>query len=285
VRGFLAYFHLKSIILIKIFIFHSRSLRTIHPPCGFVIDHNFLLLLPKFFYILVPFTFLLIIINFWFREILFFEASLFHTNIVKRNLKFGFLGFLLSEVMLFFSLFWAFFHRRLSPGIEIGCSWPPVGIQKILRWGIPLLNTIILLNSGITLTIRHKFWIIGQKKWTILYLILTIFFGGIFLFVQIFEYAVAPFRINDGIYGRTFYILTGFHGFHVIMGLLGLLTILFILCRNNFNLGLKVEKISKKIEFIGLHRFLSLEFAFIYWHFVDIVWIFVYGFVYIWGNR
>lgn len=134
-----------------------------------------------------------------------------------------------------------------------------------------------------TLTIRHKFWIIGQKKWTILYLILTIFFGGIFIFVQIFEYAVAPFRINDGIYGRTFYVLTGFHGFHVIIGLLGLLIILFILCRNNFNL-MKTFKITKKIEFIGLHNFLRLEFAFIYWHFVDVVWIFVYGFVYIWGN-
>lgn len=248
---------------------------------------------PKFYYIIFPFTFLLLIIIFWFSEILFFEASLFHTNIVKRNLKFGFFGFLLSEIILFFSLFWAFFHRRLSPRVEIGCRWPPIGIQKILRWGIPLLNTIILLNSGITLTIRHKFWIIGQKKWNILYLALTIFFGFIFIFVQVFEYAVAPFAINDGIYGSTFYVLTGFHGFHVIIGLLGLLIILFILSRNNnFLLKLKIIKIKKmnnficvKTEFLCLHRFIRLEFAFIYWHFVDIVWIFVYGFIYIWGNR
>jgi heme/copper-type cytochrome/quinol oxidase subunit 3 len=270
VRGFLSYFHLNALTRIKI-----------------------IYLFPKFYYILVPFTFLLLIIVFWFNEILFFEASLYHTNIVKRNLKFGFFGFLLSEIMLFFRLFWAFFHRSLSPRIEIGCRWPPVGIQKILRWGIPLLNTIILLNSGITLTIRHKFWIMGQKKWTILYLILTIFFGLIFIFVQVFEYAVAPFAMNDGIYGRTFYVLTGFHGFHVVIGLLGLLIILFVLCSNSnmntLNFRAKstsaMKKLSsRKTEFLSLHRFISLEFAFIYWHFVDIVWIFVFGFVYIWGN-
>merc|ERR1712062_843451 len=93
------------------------------------------------------------------------------------------------------------------------------------------------------------------------YLILTIFFGGIFIFVQIFEYAVAPFRINDGIYGRTFYFLTGFHGFHVIIVLLGLLIILFILCRNNLNL-IKTLKIIKKIEFIGLHSFFKIRICF-----------------------
>jgi heme/copper-type cytochrome/quinol oxidase subunit 3 len=201
---------------------------------------------------------------------------------VQKGLRLGFILFIISEIMFFFSFFWAFFHSSVSPSIWIGAVWPPIGIQTINPWALPLLNTIILLSSGITVTWAHKAIlcpgyivnipegeIIRQnyRKVVIMGLVSTILLGLFFTNIQLFEYKHANFSINDGIYGSVFYLLTGFHGFHVLIG-----TIFLFICL--------LRHIA--YHFTSDHH-LGLEMAIWYWHFVDIVWIFLFIFVYVWG--
>lgn len=120
--------------------------------------------------------------------------------------------------MFFFSFFWAFFHNSLAPSIWIGCQWPPEGIQVISPWSLPLLNTIILVSSGVAVTYAHRAMLGGQRYDVIWGLSYAILLGVLFTFLQLFEYRTATFCINDSIYGSIFYMVTGFHGLHVIIG-------------------------------------------------------------------
>jgi cytochrome c oxidase subunit 3 len=176
--------------------------------------------------------FVLLIMTLWWRDVIreaTFQGK--HTKIVQRGIKIGVILFILSEVMFFASFFWAFFHSSLSPTIEIGCIWPPYGIKTLNPWGIPLLNTYILLHSGITITCVHYAIISGNYNLMRDCFIMTIVLALMFTLLQVYEYVEAPFTIYDGIYGSTFYMSTGFHGLHVIIG-----TIFIFVC---FIRGLK----------------------------------------------
>jgi cytochrome c oxidase subunit 3 len=192
-----------------------------------------------------------------------------HTQAVQRGLRLGMVLFIVSEVMFFFSFFWAFFHSSLAPSIEIGCIWPPNGIDILNPWGIPLLNTYILLSSGITITYAHHSLLIADWvnviRGTVQTLVLAVFFTAL----QFYEYLFAPFDISDGIYGSTFYLTTGFHGFHVIVG-----TIFIAVCLYRTLMA----------HFTRSHH-VGFESAIWYWHFVDVVWLFLYVSVYIWGSN
>jgi len=141
-----------------------------------------------------------------------------HTSIVEKGLRWGIILFIVSEVLFFFSFFWAFFHRRISPTIEIGAQWPPIGINPFNPFQVPLLNTIILLSSGVTVTWRHHSIIERNFSQAKNSLIITVLLGIYFTLLQAIEYWEASFSISDSVYGSTFFLATGFHGFHVIIG-------------------------------------------------------------------
>jgi len=255
-------------------------------------------------YCFLCFVFFLLCLTGWFRDII--VESVFcghHTKQVQKGLTLGFILFLVSEVMFFFGFFWAYFHSALSPSIFIGAQWPPVFIEPFNPWKIPLLNTVILLTSGASVTYSHS-WVssmilyeyIGKANyrtyndWLIFYtpraqfqafrkrlpirkgalegLLITIFLGVFFTCVQLFEYCNAPFSINDSVYGSCFYLITGFHGFHVLVGT----TFLFV----QYHRFIRHHFTSK--------HYLGYLFSVWYWHFVDIVWLFVFAFLYIWGS-
>jgi heme/copper-type cytochrome/quinol oxidase subunit 3 len=137
---------------------------------------------------------------------------------VQSGLRFGMILFIISEIMFFFAFFWAFFHVSLVPSIFIGAVWPPIGIKVLSPWGLPLLNTIILLSSGISITWAHRGLLSGNRLATLNGLLITVSLGLIFTLFQLIEYIHAPFSINSGIYGSIFFMATGFHGFHVLVG-------------------------------------------------------------------
>ena len=207
---------------------------------------------------------------FWWRDIVR-EGTLegYHTNIVQLGLRYGMILFIVSEVMFFFAFFWAFFATSLAPVIEIGNIWPPKGIQTFSAFEVPLVNTLILLCSGVTVTYAHHAITAGFKKHAVLGLILTIILAIIFTGFQAFEYISSEFAISDGIFGSTFFMATGFHGFHVFIGTIFLTVCLIRLTLNHF---------SKQ------HHF-GFEAAAFYWHFVDVVWLFLYVAVYFWGGN
>lgn len=157
----------------------------------------------------------------WFRDIIVESTYLgHHTEQVKRGLIIGVGLFILSELMAFISIFWAYFHSSLSPSVEIGGSWPPFGITTLDPFAIPLLNTILLLSSGAFITFAHHALIKGNRRYAILGTILTIIFAILFTALQYYEYAEAGFTIADSIFGTVFFCSTGLHGFHVIVGTL-----------------------------------------------------------------
>lgn len=210
---------------------------------------------------------ILIIINWW-RDVTR-EGALqgFHTAIVISGLRWGIILFITSEVLFFFAFFWAFFHRSLAPTTEIGCTWPPTAIWPINPFSIPLLNTLLLLRRGVSVTWAHHSLIKGENKETLKALLVTIMLGAYFTVLQVAEYKAAPFSLADRVYGRTFFVATGFHGTHVLIGTT-FLTVCMI--RGFYN------------QFSGEHHF-GFEASAWYWHFVDVVWIFLYVFLYWWG--
>lgn len=191
-----------------------------------------------------------------------------HTILVSKGLRWGIILFIISEIFFFISFFWAFFHRRLSPNIEIGSIWPPINITPFNPFQIPLLNTIILITSGITVTWAHHALIENNYTQTSQRLFITIILGIYFTILQAYEYIEAPFTIADSIYGSTFFLATGFHGLHVIIGTVFLITCFFRHLNNHFSRD---------------HHF-GFEAAAWYWHFVDVVWLFLYISIYWWGN-
>jgi len=146
----------------------------------------------------------------------------------------GMVLFIVSEIMFFFAFFWAFFHSSTSPAIEIGGVWPPLGIETFSPWEVPLLNTLLLLTSGATVTICHNTLITGERQLAVNTLIATIVLAIAFTGFQVFEYVHASFNISDSVYGSTFFMATGFHGFHVFVGTCFLTVCLFRLLSNHF---------------------------------------------------
>lgn len=191
-----------------------------------------------------------------------------HTKKVILRIKLGIILFIVSEILFFASFFWRFFHRRLSPNIEIGIKWPPERIYTFNPISTPLLNTTILLSSGVTITWAHHRIIKNNLNQAIQRLSLTIIIGVYFSLLQIFEYIESRFSISDSIYGSTFFVATGFHGIHVIIGST-LLTVILIRII--------------KLHFSRTHHF-GFEAAAWYWHFVDVVWLFLYLSIYWWGS-
>nr|WCS91752.1 cytochrome c oxidase subunit 3 [Dyscolus oopteroides]WCS91817.1 cytochrome c oxidase subunit 3 [Dyscolus oopteroides]WCS91856.1 cytochrome c oxidase subunit 3 [Dyscolus oopteroides]WCS92038.1 cytochrome c oxidase subunit 3 [Dyscolus oopteroides]WCS92077.1 cytochrome c oxidase subunit 3 [Dyscolus oopteroides] len=191
-----------------------------------------------------------------------------HTYVVTMGLRWGMILFITSEVFFFLSFFWGFFHSSLSPAIELGNMWPPAGIETFNPLQIPLLNTLILLTSGVTVTWAHHSLMENNYNQSLQGLLFTVLLGFYFTILQAFEYIESPFTIADSIYGSTFFMATGFHGLHVIIGTTFLLVCLI---RHYFN------------HFSSIHHF-GFEAAAWYWHFVDVVWLFLYISIYWWGS-
>jgi len=219
------------------------------------------------YFILLSIPCTLMCIYQWWRDVV--RESLFqgcHTLNVYFGLRLGIILFIVSEILFFFSFFWAYFHSSLAPSIEIGQLWPPLGIKPFNPFDIPLINTIILISSGITVTWAHHSILIKNFSERFKSLLLTIILGFYFTLLQLIEYIESPFTISDSVYGSTFFIATGFHGLHVIIGTLFLLVCFY---RINF------------LHFSKLHHF-GFEAAAWYWHFVDVVWLFLYISIYWW---
>lgn len=211
----------------------------------------------------------LLVIYQWWRDITrerTFQGI--HTSTVTFGLRWGIILFITSEVLFFLSFFWGFFHRRLAPSIELGIIWPPKGIQTFNPIQIPLLNTLILISSGITVTWAHHRLIENDYKQAIYGLRITVLLGVYFTILQAYEYIEAGFSIADSVYGSSFFIATGFHGLHVIIG-----TIFLSICLTRQILN----------HFSPIHHF-GFEAAAWYWHFVDVVWLFLYITIYWWGR-
>jgi cytochrome c oxidase subunit 3 len=215
----------------------------------------------------IGFALVLATMYLWWRDVIREAAAGDHTVAVTRGIRFGMLLFIASEVMFFVAFFWAFFNSSLTHQEYIG-QWPPEGIEVIPAWQLPFLNTLILLTSGATVTWAHHAIKHGQRMNGIYALLLTIVLGLTFLGVQGFEYSHAPFSFRGGIYPTTFFMATGFHGFHVTVGAIFLSVCLYRQIRGHF----------KPNQHIGF------EAAAWYWHFVDVVWLFLFIWIYWWGG-
>jgi cytochrome c oxidase subunit 3 len=215
------------------------------------------------------FLMVLVLMYLWWRDVVresTFEGQ--HTYAVQKGLKIGMLLFITSEIMFFVAFFWAFFHFSFNPSIFLGGVWPPAFLTILNPWKIPLLNTIILLTSGATVTLAHHSIVWGSKDIAAKALIFTVLLAIFFTYLQNIEYFNSPFSIYNSVYGSNFYMLTGFHGFHVIIGTTFLGICLIRLYYNHLTRE---------------HHF-GFEAAAWYWHFVDVVWLFLFLTVYWWGS-
>lgn len=218
---------------------------------------------------------LLLLLTFvlWWRDVIQEgEHDGYHKPVVQLGLRYGMALFICSEVMFFVAFFWAFFDASLFPK-EVpydvpGGIWPPEGIETFDAFGLPLMNTVILLLSGVTVTWAHHGLREGNRKTLVNGLAITIVLGALFTALQAYEYSHAGFAFAGEIYGSTFYMATGFHGFHVIVG-----TIFLTVCFFRARAG----------HFKPEHHF-GFEAAAWYWHFVDVVWLFLFVCVYWWGG-
>ncbi len=188
-----------------------------------------------------------------------------HNAIVQIGLRYGMALFICTEVMFFVAFFWAFFNASLFPAAGV---WPPKGIETFNAWDLPFLNTLILLSSGATLTWAHHGLIEDYRRDVVRGLAATIALGIIFTMIQAYEYSHAAFGFEEGIYPTTFYMATGFHGFHVIVGTIFLTVCLVRTVKGHF----------KPDHHVGF------EAAAWYWHFVDVVWLFLFFSIYLWGS-
>jgi len=222
--------------------------------------------------------FLLVILTmfFWWRDVVAEGEHLgHHTPVVQLGLRYGMLLFIASEVLFFAAFFWAFFDASLFATdaqqyarVEAnGGMWPPKGIEPFNPFDLPLMNTLILLLSGTTVTWAHHALQHGDRKGLIQGLTVTVILGLCFTGLQAYEYAHAAFGFRENVYSSTFFMATGFHGFHVIVG-----TIFLFVCLMRAIKG----------HFKPSHHF-GFEAAAWYWHFVDVVWLFLFIAVYIWG--
>ena len=220
-------------------------------------------------FLLLAFTSVVSTMSFWFRDIISEGTYLGnHTLAVQRGLNMGVALFIVSEALFFLAIFWAFFHSALSPTVELGAQWPPMGIEAINPFELPLLNTVILLSSGVSITYAHHSLIQGDRKGALYGTVYTVILALIFTSFQGVEYSVSSFTISDGAFGSCFYFGTGFHGLHVMIGTaflaVGLWRILAYHLTENHHLG--------------------FESGILYWHFVDVVWLILYISIYYWGS-
>jgi cytochrome c oxidase subunit 3 len=212
----------------------------------------------------------------WWRDVIREGRRGDHTPVVQIHLRYGVILFIASEVMFFVAWFWAFFDASLFPGEAIqearaahtGGVWPPQGIEVFDPWHLPLINTLILLTSGTTVTWAHHALLNNDRKGLVRGLALTVLLGLVFTAVQAYEYAHAAFAFGGSIYSATFFMATGFHGFHVAIGTIFLIVCLFRSMKGDF---------TPKAHF-------GFEAAAWYWHFVDVVWIFLFFAIYVWGG-
>ena len=175
-------------------------------------------------------VFLLTLTSFlWWKDLNRESMLGYHTHKLEARLRVSFALFILSEVFFFVSFFWAFYDASLSPTIELGLNWPPKGIIPLSTYSVPLLNTVILLSRGVTVTWAHHAIMNNFFNKSVFRLALTVSLGAYFLYMQWIEYNEAQFSIADGVYGRTFFIATGFHGLHVTIGTIFLFYVLVIL--------------------------------------------------------
>lgn len=206
----------------------------------------------------------------WWRDVIreaVYEG--FHTEKVLVGLALGMLLFIVSEIMFFFAFFWSYFYLSFNASIALGGVWPPMFLVVIDPYEVPLLNTLLLLTSGASLTISHHAIVLGDKTSALFGLYLTIFLAILFTICQVAEYYSAPFSISDSVYGSIFFLTTGFHGFHVFVG-----TCFLIVCL----LRLILDHFTREQHF-------GFEAAAWYWHFVDVVWLFLFLTVYWWGSN
>nr|YP_011004568.1 cytochrome c oxidase subunit 3 [Pyrocoelia pectoralis]WPT27223.1 cytochrome c oxidase subunit 3 [Pyrocoelia pectoralis] len=212
---------------------------------------------------------MLLIMYQWWRDISR-EGSYqgLHTIKVLKGLRWGMILFIISEIFFFISFFWSFYHSSLSSSIEIGMIWPPKGIVVFNPLQIPMLNTLILISSGISVTWAHNSLLENNYWETIQSLLITIILGIYFTMLQGYEYMESSFSMADSVYGSTFFLATGFHGLHVIIGTAFLSVCLYRLMINQ----------------LSSHHHFGFEAAAWYWHFVDVVWLFLYVSIYWWGS-
>ncbi|MFM9975711.1 MAG: cytochrome c oxidase subunit 3 [Beijerinckiaceae bacterium] len=200
-----------------------------------------------------------------------------HTLVVQIHHRYGMIMFIASEVMFFVAWFWAYFDASIYSNEAIqysrvellGGTWPPKGIEVFNPWHLPLLNTLILLTSGTTVTWAHHALLNGDRKGLKQALWITIILGALFTCVQAYEYGHAAFGFSGHIYGATFFMATGFHGFHVLIGTIFLAVCLYRAYQNHFS----------------QQQHLGFEFAAWSWHFVDVVWLFLFAAIYVWGSH
>lgn len=188
-----------------------------------------------------------------------------HSTKVQEGLKIAMLLFIASEVLFFAAWFWGYFHSSLSPINELGNTWPPRGVIIIDPYTVPVLNTLLLLRRGISVTWAHHNYM-AQRTYKGAILI-TVRLGALFTTYQVVEYNEARYRIADSIYGAAFYVTTGFHGAHVLIGTLFLTSASLL----SYNIN-------------PLTHCLVIEFAIWYWHFVDVVWLFLITFLYLYDD-
>jgi cytochrome c oxidase subunit 3 len=211
----------------------------------------------------------------WWTDVVREANGSAHTRVVQLHHRYGMIMFIASEVMFFVAWFWAYFDAALYANdpmqyqrVEVlGGMWPPKGIETFDPWHLPLLNTLILLTSGTTVTWAHHALLENDRKGLKAGLWLTVILGLLFTSLQAYEYTHAHFGFKGNIYGATFFMATGFHGAHVIIG-----TIFLAVCLLRAYLGHFTPK-----------QHLGFEFAAWYWHFVDVVWLFLFASIYVWG--
>nr|AEM23842.1 cytochrome c oxidase subunit III [Coloceras sp. SLC-2011] len=211
----------------------------------------------------------LVISVLWWRDVIregTFQGC--HTKEVQKGLVSGVLLFICSEIMFFFSFFFGFLFSSLCPDVEIGMKWPPVGNEPLSFMMVPFLNTLILLSSGVSITWSHHALLEGNLFSSLYGMMVTVFFWLVFSFFQFDEYYSCSFTMADSIYGSFFFLMTGFHGIHVMVGVLFISVSLFRLMMGHYS---------------SFHHF-GFEASAWYWHFVDVVWLFLYVMVYWWGS-
>jgi len=213
----------------------------------------------------------------WWMDVIRESQAGDHTKVVQIHHRYGMMMFIASEVMFFAAWFWAYFDASIYSGEAIqyarveklGGAWPPAGIEVFNPWHLPLLNTLILLTSGTTVTWAHHALLNDDREGLKQGLWLTIILGALFTCVQAYEYSHAAFGFAGHIYGSTFFMATGFHGAHVLIG-----TIFLAVCLARASNGHFTKE-----------RHLGFEFAAWYWHFVDVVWLFLFASIYLWGSH